>query len=224
MNTLPFTPAMANFFGVKGSGVLVTDLIDENGDSADSGPAAKAGLQPEDVIIEFDGKKTPGTQDLRLAVANAIPGRATKVKVIRKGQEKTFDITVAERKFAEQEKDKYSLDEKEEAPKSEIGISDFDNVPPRVAKLMDISGGALIKSVKPGSLADDAGLTGADQGEGDVIVSVNGKPINNRDELLSAVKAIKSGDAVIFKFLRIAGQRQDGRFVTTTLYTSVIKP
>jgi serine protease Do len=58
MNSLPFTPAMASFFGVKqGSGVLITQLVDENGESAETGPAAKAGLRPEDVAIEFDGKK-----------------------------------------------------------------------------------------------------------------------------------------------------------------------
>jgi serine protease Do len=224
MNTLPFTPAMARFFGVKqGSGVLITNLIDENNETSDAGPAAKAGLKPEDVIVEFDGTKTPNPQALRLAAANAAPGRKAKVKVVRFGQEKEFEILVAERKFAEQEKRQYTLEEKEEAPKAEIGL-EFNNVSPRMSKAMNISGGALVTSVKPGSLADEAGLEGAEQGEGDVIVAVNGKPVNNRDDLLSIVKTVKNGDAVIFKFLRIAGQTQDNRIVTNTFYTSVLKP
>jgi serine protease Do len=224
MNTLPFTPAMAKFFGVKqGSGVLITNLIDENNETSDTGPAAKAGIKPEDVIVEFDGTKTPNPQALRLAAANAVPGRKAKVKVIRFGQEKELEILVAERKFAEQEKRQYTLEEKEEAPKAEIGL-EFNNVSSRMSKAMNISGGALVTSVKPGSLADEAGLEGSDQGDGDVIIAINGKPVNNRDDLLNIVKAVKGGDSVIIKFLRIAGQTQDNRVVTNTFYTSVLKP
>ena len=66
-----FTPAMAQFFGVKqGAGVLITGLSDDTGKVADRGPAAQAGMKPEDVVVEFDGKKILSVKDLRLAVAN----------------------------------------------------------------------------------------------------------------------------------------------------------
>ncbi len=224
MNTLPFTPAMAKFFGVKqGSGVLITDLIDEDNEASAAGPAAKAGLKPEDVITEFNGTKTPNPQILRMAVVNAVPGQKAKVKVIRRGQEMEFDVLVAERKFAEQEKGKYSFEEKEESPKAEIGL-EFDNVPAQLAKSASVSQGAYITNVKPGSLADEAGLVGSEQKQGvvDIIVSANGKPVNNRDDLLNAVKALKSGDPVILKFLRVG--RLDNRVQTNTFYTSVVKP
>ena len=102
MNTLPFTPAMAKFFGVKqGSGVLVTQLSDV-GD--EKGPAEKAGIQPEDVIVGFDGMKIEGVQDFRLAVANTPPNKTVKIRIVQHGKEKELEVTLAERKFEEEAK------------------------------------------------------------------------------------------------------------------------
>jgi serine protease Do len=223
MNRSPFTPAMAKFFGVKqGSGVLITQLIDEKGEPSETGPAAKAGIKPEDVVVEFDGKKILNSQDFRMAVADSPPGRKTKVKVIRHGEVKELEIAIAERQFENQEKSRYSFEEKEEKPKAEIGLT-FDNIPSRTAQAMEITGGAYVTSVKPGSLADEAGLIGSEEGGGDVIVAANGKPVNNRDDLLSIVKGLKSGEPVILKCIRILG-RNNARVVTEINYTSIIKP
>jgi len=225
MNRYPFTPAMASFFGVKqGSGVLITQLIDERGEASDAGPAAKAGLKPEDVVIEFDGKKILNTQDFRMAVADTPPGHKTPVKVVRRGQELVFDITVAERQFKNQGKSQYSFEDKEEKPKAEIGFT-VDNLPARLAQSLEISGGAYVLSVKPGSLADDAGLEGAEQGVGgNVIVTANGKPINNAQDLLNVVKGLKSGESMVFKFIRFGRVQENARFTTETCYTSIVKP
>jgi serine protease Do len=224
MNGLPFTPAMADFFGVKqGAGVLITQLVDENGEASETGPAAKAGVKPEDVVIEFDGQKILDTQDFRLAVANTLPGRKAKIKVVRHGQEKEFEIAVAERQFEDQGKSRYSFEETEEKPKAELGFT-IDNVPSRIAQSLEISGGAYVLSVKPGSLADDAGLEGGEQGVGgSVIVSAGAKPISNAQDLLNVVKSLKSGDPLILKFLRI-GRRQDNKLAAEICYTSIIKP
>ncbi len=226
MNTLPFTPAMARFFGVKqGSGVLITGLNDEKGEPADTGPAARAGIRPEDVIVDFDGKRIYSVQDLRLAVANTPPGSHAKVKVVRRGDERVFDVTIAERTLENQETPAFSFEEKEEQPKPEIGLN-FDNVPQRTAQELDLSGGALILSVKPGSLAEDAGLQGQDQGGGigDIIVEANGKKINSAQDLLTIVKNLNSGEPVILKFLRVSGRGQNRRLLTSTFYTSITKP
>jgi len=136
MNTMSFTPAMAKYFGVKqGSGVLITGLSDETGKKPDIGPAAAAGIKPEDVVVEFDGKKISDVQDLRLAVANTPPGSKAKVKVVRFGEEKVVDVVVGERRLAgegAQDKPEFSFEEKQEDAKPEIGLR-FDDVPQRVA-------------------------------------------------------------------------------------------
>ena len=230
MNNLPFTPALAEHFGVKqGAGVLITELVDEDGKTSNTaGPAAKAGIIPEDVIVEFDGAKIKDVQDFRMAVANTIPGKTVKVKVVRFGDEKVFDVILAERKVEDAERqgrrDGYSFENEKEKPRAEIGL-DFDDVPQRLAKTMGISGGAYITSVKPGSLADDAGLMGQTQTQrggnnGDVIVAINGKPVTNGSDLLAIVKGIRQGDPIVIKFLRYYS---DGN-TTSIFYTSLIKP
>jgi serine protease Do len=220
MNQFPFTPAMASYFGVKqGSGVLITQLADQGGNSSEAGPAAKAGLKPEDVVTEFDGKKVRNNQDFRMAVADTPPGKKVKVKVIRHGQEKDFDLVVAESKvFDSQGKKKTALDDIPEKPKTEIGL-EIDNVPSRIAKELEINGGAYVLTVKPGSLADDAGLIA----EADIIVAANGKPINNKEELSSFVKGLKSGEPVILKFFRVA-RSETNRLESQVCYTSIVRP
>jgi serine protease Do len=225
MNTLPFTPEMAHYFGVKqGGGVLITGLSDEKGDASETGPAAKAGIKAEDVITEFDGKKIMTVQDLRLSVANTPPGRKVPVKLVRQGAEKALDVTVAERLLEARDQDQGSLsfEDKEEQAKPEIGLS-FDNVPQRMAQELDISGGALVLSVKPGSLAEDAGLEGQEQGGADIIVAANGKKITVAQDLLTIVKNLRVGEPVILKFIRVS-RSQTGRVVPSTFYTSITKP
>ena len=228
MNTLPFTPALAEHFGVKqGTGVLVTQLVGEDQKPSNTdGPAAKAGIKPEDVIVEFDGSKIKDVQDFRMAVANTVPGKTVKVKIVRHGEEKVFDVVLAERKDRELERQQgrnggYSFEEEKTKPRAEIGL-EFDNVPPRLARSMEISGGAHITSVKAGSLAEEAGLVGQGQrgASGDVIVEANGKPVTNREELLNIVRGINSGAPIVIKFLRYY---QDDNS-TSLFYTSLIKP
>jgi serine protease Do len=218
MNPFPFTPAMADFFGVKqGSGVLITQLVDE------TGPAAKAGVQPEDVVIEFDGKKIMSNQDFRMAVAETPPGKKAVIKIVREGKEKDLELVLAERQFEDQEADEYSFDETEKPPKAEIGLT-FDDVPPRTAQALGITGGAYVTAVTVGSLAEEAGLRGSERGAGDIIIAANGKAVNNKDDLFNIVKALKSGESVVLKFIRSAVEEQTGQVVSETYYTSIVKP
>ena len=74
-------------------------------------------------------------------------------------------------------------------------------------------------TVKPGSLADDAGLVA----EADVIVAANGKAIANAQELSALVKTLKSGDPMVLKVIR-SGRDETGSLSTEIYYTSIIKP
>lgn len=226
MNLLPFTPAMAKYFGVQqGSGVLITGLTTEEGLGGAASPAAKAGINPEDVIVEFNGKKTYTVQDLRLAVANTPPGKEVEVKVVRHGTEKTFSVTLGERPPLEAQAENrggYSFEEKAK-PKQEIGL-EFDDVPARMAHELDITGGALVTTVTPGGLADDAGLQGQDSsGAGDVIVEANGRKIETARDLYNVVQTVKSGEGIVIKFLRPA-RGQNGGITTLTYFTSFVRP
>ena len=224
MNAVPgapsFTPPMAKFFGVKqGKGVLITGLSDETGKPSETGPAGKAGIRAEDVIVEFDGKKISEITDLRLAVANTPPGKKARVKIVRHGVEKELEVTVAERKLEDRERGGFTFDESEEEPKPELGLS-FDDVPRELSEQIKEPGGALVTEVKPGSLAEEAGLVGQEQGVADVIVAANGKKITAARDLFNIIRDLKVGEAAVLKFVRVSPANRNPQ----VYYTSIIKP
>jgi serine protease Do len=223
MNTqFPFTQAMADFFQVKqGSGVLITGYPLD----AQNGPAAKAGMKPEDVIVEFDGKKITDVQSLRILAANTAPGKTVSVKAIRYGKPMDFSITLGERPSdSPQAQPGFSFEEKPQ-PKAEIGMT-IDNVQPQLARELDITGGAAVTLVSPGSLAEEAGIVGQKNGQGgfDIILAANGKAIEVYQDLVPILRDLKSGQSVVFKLMRVVRDPQTRRVVGSIGYTSMVKP
>jgi S1-C subfamily serine protease len=82
------SPEVANRFGLPTtSGALVIDV-------AQGGPAAKAGLQPGDIITQFDGQKIASVTDLLAAVRKKEPGQQSDV-VFQRGQDtKSVKVTL----------------------------------------------------------------------------------------------------------------------------------
>jgi serine protease Do len=81
------TPKLASALGVKASeGAVVTEIVPD-------GPAAKSGLQKDDVIIAMNGRAVDG-RSLRNAVGSMEPGSSINLKVLRNGSERTFTITL----------------------------------------------------------------------------------------------------------------------------------
>jgi len=229
MNSLEMTPEMAEFFGVSGNdpegikdgnGVIVTQLIDETGEQADTGPAAKAGIKDGDVIVKFGDRDITELWDLRNAAANTPPGKEVPVVLVRKGEVIKTSVTLAERtlekNLREADQGLSFEEEEEETPPKEIGI-EFQTLNPRNAKQMGIEDakGVLIISVTPGSLADDAGVS-----KGMVITQVNGNDIEDAQSFKEMVDKSDSGEGIILKML--VANPSGG--LNSYLYTSFVKP
>jgi serine protease Do len=90
-----------------------------------------------------------------------------------------------------------------------IGITFQPNLNKAVAKMYDAQSGVLISSVTPGQAAEKAGLKA-----NDVIVSVDGKPVKNGDELVETITARHPGSKVTIGYLR------NGQKMTTTCTVS----
>jgi S1-C subfamily serine protease len=81
VRTQPLTADLKNRLGVTADqGVLVTDVLPNS-------PAAKAGLQQEDVITSFNGKPIADPDELRTAVEQAGLGNKATIGIVR-GKEK----------------------------------------------------------------------------------------------------------------------------------------
>src|SRR4029453_3576481 len=85
------TPGLVKSFGVKEKkGALVSEVIPGS-------PSQKAGNEPGDVIMEFDGKAVADSQDLPRMVASTPVGKSVNIKLWR--DEKALDrqVRVGER-------------------------------------------------------------------------------------------------------------------------------
>jgi len=81
------TPKLASALGVKANdGAVIADTVAD-------GPAAKAGLQKEDVIVALNGKDVDA-RSLRLAVSSMTPGSTINLKVLRNGAERNVSVTL----------------------------------------------------------------------------------------------------------------------------------
>ena len=226
MNLGGLTPEMAEFFGVEGEdaegikdgdGVLVTHLIDEKGKPSEDGPAYRAGIRGEDVIVLFNGQEVESSFDLRSAVAATPPNESVPVVVVRKGEVKHLEVTLAERtmeRLAEEADEGISLDEKVERDrKKEIGI-EVRPVSTRDHQRLgfDDEEGMLVLDVTPTSLADDAHLRA-----GDVITHVNGQKVATAAAFREAILSLPSDSGVVLRVVNFPGQKQ-------IRYTSFRKP
>jgi len=61
------------------------------------GPAARAGVQPRDVVLEIAGQPTPDVPQLLARIAELPPGSAARLKLWRDGKSLEMDVTVGKR-------------------------------------------------------------------------------------------------------------------------------
>jgi serine protease Do len=179
------TQSLAESFGLgKPMGALVSSVEKDS-------PAEKAGIEPGDVIVKFDGKEVADSAQLPARVAEMKPGSTAKLEVIRKGSTKELSVTVGELKDG-----KVATSGSGQKEPGRLGVS----VRPLNAdeqRKSDIKEGLLVEDVS--GPAQRAGIQ-----PGDVILSFNGTSIHSVDQLRSLVS--KAG-----KHIAILVQREEAR-------------
>lgn len=67
----------------------------------ENSPAAQAGLQSGDVIIQFDGEQVKSVGKLLRLIAEVAPEHTAKIVVVRGGGEREFNVTLGKREMAQ---------------------------------------------------------------------------------------------------------------------------
>ena len=186
------TPELADELALEDeSGALVSKVVPD-------GPAAKAGVERYDVIVEFDGKTIEELSELPRAVAETPVDETVKVVIIRDGKRKTLHAKVGE--MEEPELSEIATARAKGPAEFGLVVQDLNT---ELAKQLGLDGtqGVLITSIEPGSPADEAHLR-----RGDVILEVDRSEIEDINDLRAqldraddgALFLIRRGDATIF--------------------------
>ena len=139
------------------------------------GPAAKAGLKAGDVIRSIDGQSVVASGDLPAYIAPLNPGRDVKLEVWRQG--KPVDVT-AKLGGAQKEQPQAKAGDETAADKGKLGLALGEASRNGGVVVEDVTGAAARAGVRPG----------------DVVVAVNGTPVDSVDAIRSAAQ--KSGKSV----------------------------
>src|SRR6266852_2141904 len=201
-------PAIARVYGVN-SGVTISNVVVGS-------PADQAGLKVGDTITSVDGKPVKNGDDLVSDIAGRKPHTKVTLGFIRNGKKQETTVTVADRAklFAARLGEQQEGGEEASPKESKLGLS-VRAITPEMADRLDITAGkgVIVQDVKPGSFAEDAGVS-----RGDVILEINKQPINSEEDFNRVQSSLKSGQDVVFLVRQRGAGRQDGTiFLAGTL-------
>lgn len=105
-------------------------------------PAGKAGLRPNDVIVEMNGKEAERAEDLMAALHRMNPGQQVTLDVVRDGRSFQVSVVLADRKLLEEEtwSKHYTVPDPQTQP-AQQGF--FASVPSEISKTFSSNGGLM---------------------------------------------------------------------------------
>jgi serine protease Do len=163
------------------------------------GPAAKAGLRPGDVVVEYNGRKVENDRNLVEMVVVTKPGTAVPVKVMREKAAKTLTVTVAELTIGPAEAPDVTASSD---LTSSFGLQ-LEDLTPALTRRLQLpadASGAVVSGLRPRGPAGRAGLS-----ELDVIVKVGNKEVASADEAATELERVQPGRSVGVHVLRARG-------------------
>jgi serine protease Do len=179
------TPDNASFFNLPDATGAIVSQVTPNS------PAGRAGLESGDVLRKIDGKTIGNGGMLQVTVSEMTPGTPIELGILRDGNPQTLHITVGEFHNTTEEA---GNNEQSGGQKGRLGLA-VANLTPDVRQQYNVPDsvkGAVIESVRPGSPAEDAGLT-----PGDVILGVDRHSINDADSFVNQVHSQPAGKDVL---------------------------
>jgi serine protease Do len=201
-----FSAESAEALGLKDvKGAIVAEVVA-------GGPAAKAGLLPDDILTGVNGVTIANRSELTREVAKARPGETIKMSIIRDGKPRTVDIKSGTRPAEnalglnddDQDQDGGTTPTPDKPASQRVDalgltLGAIDPASRQTYKIDSEIKGLLITGVKGDSDAGEKGLA-----KGDVLSNINGAAVTNVAEVNAAVaNAKKAGrNSVLVKIIR----------------------
>jgi serine protease Do len=205
----------AKVYGLpEARGAIVTSVTPT--DNGVPTPAAKAGLQANDVIVEFEGVAVTNHQDLIQRVASTPVGQSTSLVYLRdvdgKLEKKTATVVLSERPqtISRDWVEPTKPTTKETDPKGNglhLGITLAELTPQLIAEkgLTKVSG-LYIKEIDPNGLVAEVRVPPSNLPsliEGDVINKINRLPVTTLGDFQRVVSGLKQGDPIVLNVTKV---------------------
>lgn len=181
----PVNKEIAKQFNLKDEkGIIISDVME-------GGPAEKAGLQKDDVVVEYNGSKIDDVTAFRNLVAATAPGKSVEMIILRDGQRKSVTIVIGE-----QPEDEKKI------------LAKFDNVlkgvhiqeiTPNIRQSLDIPkriSGVVVADV------DENSPSASSLTRGDVIMEINRAKVSDPKEYEKIVSKISKNAEVLIRLFR----------------------
>ena len=186
------TRELAESFGMNDPhGALVAKVLDDS-------PAAAAGLEVGDVIVEFNGKKVIRSSSLPPLVGRAKVGQQAQVTVIRNKQRRDIGVQIAELPGAITQA-AYTPEDDKVIEESALGMK-VEALGSEARKRLKIENGVQVVEVDEAGPANDAGIM-----KGDVITMIDNRAIDSVGDFEVVTDELKSGKSVALLVQRRAG-------------------
>jgi len=164
------------------------------------GPADRAGIKEADIIVAINGKPVRDGNALVNVVSNTPVGSTATLTVVHDGKRSDYKVVISDitqvfpENFAQNDT---GATTKSEGTSVSFGMSIQPLTDLRRQNLgLKESGGLEITDVEASSFAEDIGLRA-----GDILLSLNNKPLNSVQDLKEIQAKLKPGDAVAFRLM-----------------------
>ena len=144
----------------------------------EGGAADKAGMKKGDIIKKLNGTDISSSSDLQEKIGIMRPGDKVQLTVLRDENLKSFDITLKGEETTRIASNNNNVTD----VMSSLGAK-FAPLNDITKKKYGVSSGVIVTEVKPEKVFDMY-----DMPKGTIITSINGKAVNNNDQVLSALK------------------------------------
>jgi S1-C subfamily serine protease len=197
----------AGYVGLKDiRGVLVEDYGDAGS------PARKAGIQPGDVIVSVDGRQVDYVAQLQEAIAFRKPDDVVTVDVARKGgQHATIRVplqSMSDANGVAAAPGNAQLNDNAKGSSMHllgVSVTAIDAATARQFQIPAEVHGVMVTGVQEGTSAANH-LTTPSQGGPDVILSVEGTPVQTPDQLRDALSKAKPCDIISMRVYNAPGK------------------
>ena len=186
------TRELAESFGMENPhGALVAKVLDDS-------PAAAAGLEVGDVIIEFNGKKVMRSSSLPPLVGRAKVGQEAQVTVVRNKQRRNIGVQIAQLPGATTQA-AYTPEGDQAIEESALGMK-VEELGNEASKRLEIENGVQVVEVDETGPARDAGIM-----KGDVITMIDNRAVDSLGDFEVITDELKTGKSVALLVQRRAG-------------------